>query len=259
MSLESTVSGLVQSTTRLTDVVDRKMAEIDDKVDDAVKDIPAEIVRSTGRRIYLDQSSGDDANDGRSSETPIQSFSKIGTITPSGASVEVVLLSDYTFDAGERVEFDNNSVWIRSYSTEEKRTINFAAYIDNSGSYTCNNFFVQRNCFINFNSVNLKLPSVPVGAGTYNQQSAIVGSNSGADVGTPLSIRLGGVSIDVPDPANNQFAITPGYGMVMLSAAGVDAPAAWVDAGRVLWDMPPADMRSKVRLMYDSDFLVPAQ
>lgn len=256
MSLMDEMKNVVTIGRELFTTVSGKMKEIDTKVDNAVLGVPDEIKRQMGRRFYLNQSTGNDSNDGKVASRPVKSFEKIASLTPAGASLEIILTSDYEFSVKERAPFDNCSLFIHSDYSGEKRKITFSSFIDDGGRYTCNNFYVQRNCFFNFNIVDIQFPSVPAGSGSYSQHSCLIGSNSGADVGTPLMIRLSSVNIDVPDSANNRFALTPGYGMVMLSATAVSAPADWVSAGRVLFAMPPESLRQYVRLMADSNALV---
>lgn len=259
MSLESQIADLVSAANSLTSTVAGKMSEIDQKVNEAVETIPNEIISVMGATYYVDQDNGSDSASGASESDPLKSFSEVGGRTPAGASVQIRLLSDYVFAEGERAVFDSADVFIRSFPDSGQFKIFFTAQLrEISGGvrHDCGNIYVLRNCNLNFYYVDIVFPSELDSQAFYGAQSAIIGSHSGAEIGNPLTIRFRNVDFDIPDPSNNQFCITPGYGLVILSTQNVTAPAAWVDRGMMLRQYPSTDMIIKAGLIHDDDALI---
>jgi|GEM_PF-5900536 len=260
MSLETQIAALVEAANSLTNAVSGKMAEIDQAVDDAVTGIPLEIRKQMDRTVYIDQTNGDDNNDG-SSNSPLKSVGRAAQLTPSGGSLNLLLLEDYVFAVRERAEFTNIQVRIARAGPDNKR-LKFSGFIDLNNQYHCNNFYAYRNCAFQFFGVDIELPDMPLGANVdtrTTQNSSIIGSNSIGDVAAPLSIRLAGCNIVVPDPANNLFNLTPGFGIVILSVAQTTAPSEWIDNMGVLYAMSsdPA-LYTQTKVIHDSNVLIPS-
>lgn len=258
MSLESQITALVSAANSLTSQVAGKMTQIDQKVDQAVGTIPAEIINIMGATYYVDQQNGSDNNSG-SLDKPLKSIVAVSEKTPAGASVQVRLLSDYVFAEGERAVFDSADIFIRSFPDSAQFKLFFTAQLrDVSGTlrHDCGNLYALRNCNFNFYYVDIVFPSELNSQAIYGAQSAIIGSHSGAEIGNPLTIRFRNVTFDIPDPSTNQFYITPGFGLVILSTQNVTAPTAWVDRGMLLRQYPSADMIIKAGLIHDDDSLI---
>ena len=97
MSLEQTIADLVVASNNLTGAVNSKMNEIDQKVDEATASVPDAVRKLSSQSFFVDQVSGDDANDG-SASSPIKSVNEAARRTPSMAKCEAILLNDYNFD-----------------------------------------------------------------------------------------------------------------------------------------------------------------
>lgn len=84
MSLESQVAALVEASNNLTGAVNNKIAEIDRKVDEATAEVPAAVVKTMNREIYVDALNGNDSAEGTST-SPVRTFNKALRMIPPGA------------------------------------------------------------------------------------------------------------------------------------------------------------------------------
>lgn len=261
MSLESQVAALVSAASNLTSQVAGKLSEIDTALQSAVASIPQEIRNQMELNVYVDQANGSDSNSGLSESDPLKSMTKVASLTPSGGSVDIRVMGNYTFADLERANFTNAQVRVRSWPSNTRAKIKSSGVVDANNHYHCNNFYAFRNCAFQFFGVDLELPDIPAGINgstIASQNSSVIGSNSAGDVAAPLSIRLASVNIEVPEPASNPFSITPGFGIVIISTANVTVPAEWVDNFGLLHAMSsdPA-LYTHTRVIHDSKALIP--
>ncbi len=66
MSLEQTIADLVAASNNLTGIINGKVEEIDQKVDQATSSVPQKVSSMSFQTFFIDAVSGDDSNDGTS-------------------------------------------------------------------------------------------------------------------------------------------------------------------------------------------------
>ena len=88
MSLESQIAALVSAANSLTSQVAGKMAQIDQKVNQATASVPGTIRDLSGKRYHIDNEVGDDSNDG-SAGSPLRSAEEAAKRAIPGAYVEL--------------------------------------------------------------------------------------------------------------------------------------------------------------------------
>ncbi|MDW6004718.1 hypothetical protein [Vibrio mangrovi] len=98
MSLEQKVAALVEASDTLTSTVNRKITEIDQKVESATTAIPEAIRENIHRVVYVDALSGKDSNDGLTGATPVKTLNQAIELVPNGASGEILLRPNQTFE-----------------------------------------------------------------------------------------------------------------------------------------------------------------
>ncbi|NRD72715.1 hypothetical protein HQQ94_05515 [Shewanella sp. VB17] len=97
MSLEQQITALVTSSNALTEVVDGKIREIDEKVAEVTSIVESTIRSKMVKTFYLHQTTGNDSNSG-SRENPIRTLSEVSKRVIPGGCHRVILLDDYRFD-----------------------------------------------------------------------------------------------------------------------------------------------------------------
>jgi len=95
MSLEQQVANLVEASNNLTSAVDKKIVEIDAKVDEATSAVPQTVFDMFDQKFYVDENSGSDSNSG-SSSSPFKTLGKAVSSTPFGGKTSIVMKSDLT-------------------------------------------------------------------------------------------------------------------------------------------------------------------
>ena len=99
MSLESTIAGLAQTATALTDMVAKKMQGIDNtltaaqrKFDEFTgKDFPKRVSEARAIKVFLDSEKGNDDNTGLSVSSPVKTYRAVSKVTGEGDTIYDVL------------------------------------------------------------------------------------------------------------------------------------------------------------------------
>lgn len=257
MSLETQIAALIEASNSLTNAVAEKMGVIDQELQLAIDGVPAAIVRNMGRVWHLDQVDGDDANDGRTSLTPVRNLRKIANDTPAGAAVEIRVKGTYQMETSDAA-FTGAQLLIRSYG-DYKGKLKFTGYVhEPTNEYAAYGFIVYRNTSFNFYDIDIELPDVPTGTRGIGNRRALIETHTAADIPNPLSIRMGNVSIIVPDSANNPYTLTTGRCLTLLHVAGVSAPREWLDNAGLFDNVGIINNSLMASFIYNNSSLLPA-
>lgn len=109
MSLTQYIANVVQSANNLTGEVAGKMAEIDQRVSQAVNDVPGKIRSEMSVTYYVNYQSGSDSKDGKSIANAKKTIASAVEAAPSGAFVKVALVAGHEHFI-EREIFCNNKI-----------------------------------------------------------------------------------------------------------------------------------------------------
>lgn len=125
MSLETQVTALVTAANNLTESVNGKINEIDQKVGVAVAAVPSEIARQMSRGLFVDPVSGNDANTGLSWAAAKATIRGAVNSCPSGGVINVWLKNGVThYISGGDVVCTNKVITIlaESYNYNDRTT-----------------------------------------------------------------------------------------------------------------------------------------
>ncbi|WP_268810111.1 hypothetical protein [Vibrio parahaemolyticus] len=129
----SNFQALVDSNRRLTEVVETKVEEIDQKVDEAVKAIP-----ELHKVFYVDSVSGVDTNVGTSQSSPLKTIREAVNRTAQNGSITVYLNRNQdhfmTGTAKVFVDADDKTIVLRAYGSGDDPTIKMAVGLADSKS-----------------------------------------------------------------------------------------------------------------------------
>lgn len=118
----SEFAALVESNRRLTEMVESKVEEIDQKVAEAVKAIP-----ELHKVFYVDALAGSDANTGVNSGNPLKTVKAAVDRTPRNGSVEIRLKRNQdhflTGDARTFIDVDNKTITMNVYGSGDRPVI----------------------------------------------------------------------------------------------------------------------------------------
>lgn len=258
MSLETVISGLVTATKELTSEVANKMKGIDQKVDQAVKDVPQAILDNMGRRFWLSADQGDNSNDGLHSNRPLATIGEALRRTPAGAALEIRIMSDYEMQPGDQDHrLVGNQLLIRPDNLSERFTIRLSYYFSANGDIWARGIESFRNSLINIVSTDLEIPyGADMEGRAASRLACFFPTHSSTDLPAPLSIRLANCQIKVEEPLLNPMSLTTGAGLVMLSTHNVSAPQDWLDRGRLMHEDIPLDEFVKGRVFHHGGNLV---
>ncbi|MCG9780420.1 hypothetical protein [Photobacterium damselae] len=127
MSLEQQVANLVQASNNLTKAVNDKISEIDAKVNQATSAVPATVKALFDQTLYVNETTGNSANDGLSDAKPLKYLEDAIYKVPAGGKARIVVRTNI-------VKFHNK--WEMNGKTKQElgitdgRTI----YIDLAGN-----------------------------------------------------------------------------------------------------------------------------
>ncbi len=85
---------LVESNRRLTETVEGKIGEIDQKVDEATSSVPATIAALSSQTFYIDAVGGDDNNDGLTPNTAVQNVKVLNDKVVNGSFVMLLFFAN---------------------------------------------------------------------------------------------------------------------------------------------------------------------
>lgn len=95
MSLEQQVTALVEASNNLTSVVNGKIQQIDQKVDEATSAVPDKIRDEMSKRVYIDAINGSDSNVGTQA-SPFRTLNKAFNVIATAGYGMIDVLSDIT-------------------------------------------------------------------------------------------------------------------------------------------------------------------
>ncbi len=120
MSLEQQVTALVEASNNLTNTVNNKIGEIDQKVDDATSSVPDKIREEMSKRVYVNAVNGSDSNQGTQS-SPFKTLQHAFNVIATAGYGSIDVLSDITvtsiLGAGEKsiiVNLNGNTMTMRN-------------------------------------------------------------------------------------------------------------------------------------------------
>ncbi|MCO7538338.1 DUF1565 domain-containing protein, partial [Pseudomonas asiatica] len=152
MSLESEIAALSSKATALIDYFTGRKASIDAAVAAAIAAAPA-----ISRTFYIDQVAGDDTAAGTQA-APLKTLAQAIANTPSGGTLDAVLLSDYTHETTSAIA--NRRVMIRGEtngSTVRKLILKDFA-VAGAGTKRMGSFQINRSASLDFADMTLVLP-----------------------------------------------------------------------------------------------------
>ncbi|MCO7538339.1 DUF1565 domain-containing protein, partial [Pseudomonas asiatica] len=152
MSLETAVADLTATGKALIDTFNGKAAGINAALAAAVAAAPA-----ISRTFYIDQVAGDDTAAGTQT-APLKTLAQAIANTPSGGTLDAVLLSDYTHETTSAIA--NRRVMIRGEtngSTVRKLILKDFA-VAGAGTKRMGSFQITRSASLDFADMTLVLP-----------------------------------------------------------------------------------------------------
>lgn len=152
MSLETEIAALTSTGKALIDTFNGKKAGIDAALAAAVAAAPA-----ISRTFYIDQVAGDDTAAGTQA-APLKTLGQAIANTPSGGSLDAVLLSDYTHETTSAVA--NRRVMIRGENgaTNTRKLILKDFAVAGAGTKRMGSFQITRSASLDFADLTLVLP-----------------------------------------------------------------------------------------------------
>ena len=181
MSLESTVSGLVQSTNRLTDEVSGKLKEIDEKVAEATASVPNTIRALSNQNIYIDAADGNDDNSGASGN-PLKTIAAVNGKIVNGSLITIWIKGGQTHEiTGFGPEIETGVLYVRGWSVDSLGvpTLKFSAFSDGDRVNNYSYGFGVRSGALIFQEVNIETHNYDNGK-AINDQSGLFRVNLGS-------------------------------------------------------------------------------
>lgn len=256
MSVMDELKNVVTTARELFATVTGKMREIDQRVDAAVNSVPEAVLNEMGKTIYLDQENGNDINDGTSFARRVKTFARVASLSPSGGTVYIRLLSDYTFRPGESVRFDGVKALIGK-SGEGTPKIKFSSSLSADGQYLeGQNLYALRDASFSFMDIDLELPDLTE-VGIKGPRTCVISNNTWGDLPLPLALGFARVNILVPGGASNKFKLVRGNSMILLQSLGITAPQDWIDAGGFATEHSGNTGRVSARIIHTGTSLFP--
>jgi len=208
------ITNLIGSNTALKAYFEGQKGTWDDQVQDAKNDYNdlAEDLRSvTAQNLFIDQISGDDANNG-SIGSPVASVKQALELEAEFGTTSLFFLSNYT--ETEAIDFNYGRYQLRSYDTENQVTLKFAAVATNAADVPAQ--FRMRYSANTLLMNSIKLEAAPPDA-------AVTGANAMFVIGSGASLSLRESEIILPAGSTQTVLSLQTVGS--LSVSGVITPA----------------------------------
>lgn len=114
MSLENQIAALVTASNNLTDAVNGKVSEINQKVNDAVAIVPATVIASMAKILYIDPLNGLDTNDGSTQAKAKKTLRNTIDSVPSGGYAYIFVKPTGDLDLTSDISLNNKVIIIRN-------------------------------------------------------------------------------------------------------------------------------------------------
>lgn len=216
MSLDADIGNLVASSQALVDTFEKKAQSIESAVQAALSAIP-----ESTRTYFVDQVTGDDSASGTQA-APLQSIQEASSRVPHGGTVQVNLLSNYTFELAEY--YDACSIIINGWL--EKKELNFTA-VEDGDTVTING--INSNDWLNVHLTNLtiNLPDTTGLVGSPVRMKCVGPRNSGSSFYCNLKVTY--ADILAPENTASLMEYRHGFGsLTFASSTATNMDGKWI-------------------------------